>query len=146
MKKLQYFILEKNGISKITLNEAESNVSEKLDEETYVVYEFSLNDLQSDNYLFKCAHTTYKNRLIIARSWDWGGIRFHMHILKVRELKNCFAEYPKEWRDTIYVWKAPEELQGKDPKEIEKFIKDNSDEIDKKDLMTGDKIKLNIRR
>ena len=126
------------------INEAEDNVSEKLDEETYVVYEFSLNDLQSDTYLAKCAHTTYKNRLIVARSWDWGGIRFHLHILKVRELKNCFAEY--KYRDTVYVWKAPEELQGKDPKEIEKFIKDNSDDIDKKDLMIGKKIKLNIKR
>lgn len=144
MKNLKHFILEKNGISKIALNEAEDNVSEKLDEETYVVYEFSLNDLQSDPYLAKCAHTTYKNRLIVARSWDWGGIRFHLHILKVRELKNCFAEY--KYGNTVYVWKAPDELQGKDPKEIEKFIKDNSDDIDKKDLMIGKKIKLNIKR
>ena len=120
--------------------------SDELNSETYVIYEFSLNTIQSDKYLASLLHGQYKNRLIVARSWDWGGIRHHLHILKIRELKNCFAEWPKGWNNDTWVWKAPEELQGKDPKEVEKFIKDNTDDIDVKELMSGDKIKINIRR
>lgn len=120
---------------------------QKIDPETYVIYEFSLNDLQSDNYLHKCASQTYGKRLIVARSWDWGGIRYHVHILKVRELKNCYAEWPKGWTSDKNVYIAPDELQGKDPKDIEEYIKKNNDKIDINDLMDRKKkIQINVRR
>ena len=72
--------------------------------------------------------------------------RRYLHILKVRELKNCYAEWKKEWGDSIPVWKAPDKFQGKDPKYIEDFIKKHNDKLDKKELISGEVIKINIRK
>lgn len=116
----------------------------KVDEETYVIYEFSLNDLQSDHYLSKCTHETYKDRLIIVRS-DMG-IRYYMHILKVRELKNCFAEYPFKFTKK-QMWIAPDEIQKMDEKDLQEYIKKNSDEIKWEDiLLEGNRITIDVKR
>jgi len=133
MKPLKNFIIESNDIT-------------KLDDETYVIYEFSLNDIQSDNYLSKCLHTTYKDRLLIVRGW--GGIRFYMHILNIRELKNCFAEYFKVWHkadNSVWCWTAPEEVKTEE--DVKEFIKKNSDEIEMDDICKKDrKVKIVVKR
>lgn len=118
----------------------------KVDDEAYVIIEISLNDIQSDNYLSKCLHETYKDRLIIVRG-DMG-IRYYMHILKVRELKNCYAEYPwrKNWPNRN-CWLAPDEIKDADDKELQEYIKKNSDKVEWDDILKKDKrVQINVMR
>lgn len=118
----------------------------KVDDEAYVIIEISLNDIQSDNYLSKCLNETYKDRLIIVRG-DMG-IRYYMYILKVRELKNCYAEYPfrKNWPNRN-CWLVPDEIKDASKKELQEYIKKNSDKVDWDDiLLKGNKIQINVMR
>lgn len=121
----------------------QNKVRKESDDNTYIVYEFSLNELHSDSYLSKCARETYGNRSIIARGYS--GVRFYMHILTIKEFKSCYAKWPKSSKSIKYVWKAPEEIQGKSSKDVEKYIKNNTDEIDYADLTSGEKIKIDVR-
>lgn len=118
----------------------------KVDDEAYVIIEISLNDIQSDNYLSKCLNETYKDRLIIVRG-DMG-IRYYMYILKVRELKNCYAEYPfrKNWPNRN-CWLVPDEIKDASKKELQEYIKKNSDKVDWDDiLLKGNKVQINVMR
>lgn len=118
----------------------------KVNDEAYVIIEISLNDIQSDNYLSKCLNETYKDRLIIVRG-DMG-IRYYMYILKVRELKNCYAEYPfrKNWPNRN-CWLVPDEIKDASKKELQEYIKKNSDKVDWDDiLLKGNKIQINVMR
>ena len=130
------------NIKKFILESGKSNI----DDETYVIIEISLNDIQSDNYLNKCLRETYKDRLIIIRG-DMG-IRYYMYILKVREVKNCYAEYPfrKNWPNRN-CWLAPDELKNADEKTVNEFIKKNSDKINWNDILKKDnRVKINVMR
>lgn len=118
----------------------------KVDDEAYVIIEISLNDIQSDNYLSKCLNETYKDRLIIVRG-DMG-IRYYMYILKVRELKNCYAEYPfrKNWPNRN-CWLVPDEIKDASKKELQEYIKKNSDKVDWDDiLLKVNKVQINVMR
>jgi len=140
-------IIEKIEFSQNSLNQylIESE-NQKVGEETYVIIEISLNDIQSDNYLSKCLHETYADRQIIVRG-DMG-IRYYMYILNVRELKNCYAEYPfrKNWPNRN-CWIAPDEIQEGDNKTIQEYIKKHSDKIEWNDILSKDnKVQINVMR
>lgn len=118
----------------------------KIDDETYVIIEISLNDIQSDNYLSKCLHETYQDRLIIIRG-DMG-IRYYMYILNYREVKNCYAEYPfrKNWPNRN-CWIAPKELQEGSKEAIQEYIKKNSDKVEWDNILKKEnKIQINVMR
>ncbi len=121
----------------------QNKVKKEPNDDTYIVYEFSQTELRSDDYLWKCVTETYIDRSIIARGY--GGVRFDMYILTIKEFKSCYAEWPKSSKSIKYVWEAPQEIQGKEPKDVEEYIKNNTDEIDYKDLTSGEKIKIDIR-
>ena len=136
MKDLKTYVLEGFKLGK-------NKVEMKPEDDLYIVYEFSQNELRSDDHLWKCVTETYIDRLIIARGES--GVRFDMYILTIKEFKSCYVKWPKSFKSIKYVWEAPQEIQGKEPKDIEKYIKSNTDEIDYKDLTSGEKIKIDVR-
>lgn len=136
MKDIKTYLLEgfKLGQNKVEMEP---------EDDLYIVYEFSQTELRSDDHLWKCVTETYIDRSIIARGYS--GVRFYMHILTIKEFKSCYAKWPKSSKSIKYVWKAPEEIQGKEPKDVEEYIKNNTDEIDYADLTSGEKIKIDVR-
>lgn len=136
MKNLKNIILEK-----FTL--------QNLNDDVYVLMELILNDVQSDAYLSKCLHETYKDRQLIIRG-DYG-IKFYMYVLNIREIKNCYSEYVKSFKDKekygLTVWKIDGELNDLNnvtDKDIKEYIKKHTD--DEYNSILKNRIKANIVR
>lgn len=149
MKDIKTYVLETKKILSIDnyilegFKLGKNKVKRESKDDLYIVYEFSSNELESDSYLSKCLRETYENRSIDAIGSY--GLRYYMHILTIKEFKSCFTKWPKSFTSIKYAWIAPEEIQGKKPKDIEKYIKNNTDKIQRKELISGEKIKIDIR-
>ena len=85
MKDLKTYVLETKKISSINdyvlegFKLGKNKVEMKPEDDLYIVYEFSQNELWSDDHLWKCVTETYIDRLIIARGES--GVRFDIYIL-----------------------------------------------------------------
>jgi hypothetical protein len=96
----------------------------------YVLFEFTSDTIHSDKVL-KEKLNNYKNRIITLWSTIISGVNTDYYILTIKELRDCFSNYVKVFKNTksVYAYKI-DELYGADEKAVETYIKEHNDEDD----------------
>lgn len=96
----------------------------------YVLFEFTSDTIHSDKVL-KEKLKNYKNRIITLWSPTISGVNTDYYILTIKELKDCFSNYVKVYknRKSVYAHKI-DELYGADEKAVETYIKKHNGEDD----------------